>query len=126
MTTPVDDGDIADERIDRPPVDGALRELIKVEERIEVEVAEAETEAQRIVERARRNVRAVGQDERTSFEEALGVLRAEVEKECVVSERELVEGGAAEVERYRGVDEAKLRRLAQWVASRVAGGSEAS
>ena len=126
MTTPVDDGDMARERVGRPPVDGALLELIKVEERIEVELAEAETEAQRIVEGAQRNARAVEQDERTSLEEALGALRAEVEKECVVSERELVEGAATEVERYRGVDEAKLRRLAQWVASRVAGGSEAS
>jgi vacuolar-type H+-ATPase subunit H len=124
--TPVGGGDTADERKSQPLLEGALGELIEVEERIEAEVAEAEAEAERLVEAARRDARALEQDESTPLEEALGALRASIEKECAVSVRALAEQAEAEVERYRGADEATLRRLAQWVASRVARGSTAS
>ena len=126
MMTPVGDGDAADEREGQPPIDGALVELIEVEERVEAEVAEAEAEAERLVEAARRDARAVEQDGSTPLEEALGTLRASIEKECALSLRALAEHAEAEVERYRGADEATLRRLGQWVASRVARGSKVS
>jgi vacuolar-type H+-ATPase subunit H len=126
MMTPVGDGDVADGRSGQPPIEGALGELIEVEERIEAEVADAEAEAERLVEAARRDARAVEQDGSTPLEEALGTLRASIEKECAVSVRALAEHAEAEVERYRRVDEATLCRLAQWVASRVARGSKAS
>jgi vacuolar-type H+-ATPase subunit H len=116
----------ADEHRDQSPVEGALGELIEVEERIEAEVAEAEAEAERLVEAARRDARALEQDGSTPLEEALGALRASIEKECAVSVRALAEQAEADVERYRGADEATLRRLAQWAASRVARGSKAS
>jgi vacuolar-type H+-ATPase subunit H len=126
MTTPTDDAEVIDEPIGRPPLEGALRELIQVEERIEVEVAEAKAEAQRIVQEAQRNAGEVELDGSTSLEEAIDALRASVEKECLASERELVERGETEARRYRDVDEATLRQLAQWVASRVAGGASSS
>jgi hypothetical protein len=89
MMTPVGDGDVADGRSGQPPIEGALGELIEVEERIEAEVADAEAEAERLVEAARRDARAVEQDGSTPLEEALGALRASIEKECAVSVRAL-------------------------------------
>lgn len=117
---------MTDEPIGRSPVGGALGRLIEVEERIEVELAEAEAEARRIVEQARRNAQTLEQDGSSSLDEALDALRRSVEKECAVAEREIVDGAEADVERYRGIDPAMQRRLAQWLASQVAGGSKAS
>ena len=121
--TPAGDGDVSVERSERPSMEGALGELIEVEERIEAAVAMAEAEAERLVDAARRNLRALEVDGSSSLEEALAALGASVDEECAVSLRTLAERAEAEVERYRHVEEATLRRLARWVASRVAGGS---
>jgi len=119
-------GDRPEKGADLQPVEGALGELIEVEERIEAEVAEAEAEARRLVDAARQDAQRLEKDGSAALDEALRSLRAALEEESAASVQALMEGADAESDRYRRVDEATIRRLARWVASRVAEGSGAS
>ena len=123
---PGGDADTADDRGDRSTIDGTLSELVEVEARIEARVAEAELAAKRRVEEARAQARAVEQDGSRSLEEGIAALRASIEEECAASLRMLRERAEAEVDRYRGVDEATLADLSRWVVARVLEGPESS
>jgi hypothetical protein len=112
---------VPDELEDPLPLEGALSELVEVEARIELEVAEAEARAERLVEAARRESGSVELSGGPSLETARHALRASIEQECAALERDLAARAETEADRYRSVDEALLGRLAQWVASRVAG-----
>ena len=120
------DDDRPEKGAEMPPVQGALGELIEVEKRVEAEVAEAEVEARQLVEAAQREAQRLGTDSSAALEEALHSLRTELAEESAALAEALAEGADAEMERYRRVDEVTVRRLAQWVASRVVRGSGAS
>lgn len=103
---------------------GALAELIELELQIEARMAEAEAEAARIVEEARQSARSADEDGAGSLGDAVDALRQSIEQECAAEIRAQGERAAAEVARYRGVDDATLSRLAQWVARRVLRGAD--
>jgi vacuolar-type H+-ATPase subunit H len=118
------EGDRAED--EAAPVEGALSELIVVEERIEAEVAMAEAEASRLVDSAQQEAQRLDRDSDDAFEDALRALRASLDAESAVSIRALMQDAEVEIQRYQRVDEVTVRRLAQWVADRVVGGGGAA
>ena len=67
-----------------------------------------------------------GWQQTNPLHDAIDELRATVESECIASVGKLDDRAEAKANRYRDVDQETLRQLAQWVASRVAGGADAS
>jgi vacuolar-type H+-ATPase subunit H len=120
------DGDRGAEHDSPRSGEGALSELIELEKQIESRIAQAETQAERIVEEGRRLARAAEEDGAGSLEEVVRALRASIEQECAASLRAVAERAEVETEDYRRVDDATLSRLSQWVASRVLRGSESA
>jgi hypothetical protein len=101
---------------------GVLAELIEVEQRVQEEIRAAEAEAARAVAAARAEIDAQEREHDDALDAALRELAARLESERREALDEIARQSDEEVRRFRGVDEARVRALAERVATRVAEG----
>ena len=73
--TPIRDGDVADGAGENPAAEGTLGKLIELEEQIEVQVAQAKAEAERVVAEARQSARAAKEDGTASLDAKVAFAR---------------------------------------------------
>jgi hypothetical protein len=105
---------------------GVLADLIEVEQRVQASVREAEAEAERAVARAEAEIEARGRAHDDALDEALRELRATLEAERTERVSEIDRRSDEAARRYRDVDDARVRRLAEHVARRIAEGEPGS
>jgi len=108
----------SDKRIDG----GALGDLIALESRLANRVADAEAEAERIVEAARSDASRLTDEAGGSFEAELAAQRASLERECDASIARIEAEARAEEERYVRVDDPLRVELARWITGRLVDG----
>lgn len=101
---------------------GALAELIQLERRMDAQLADAEAEAARRVEVARRAALAGLEGSDPSGQEALAALREAVARECDLAVREAEERARVDAECYERLDDRAVRELARCVVAWLAGG----
>lgn len=122
--TPNRDADIDSGSADSRPVEGALADLIKLEQQIELRVSRAKDQAEQLLEAARRDADEAERCGAGSFEKDAVALRASIERECEASLHAFVEDAEANAERYRRADDQTLARLSRWLSARVVRDSE--
>jgi len=114
-----------DDEIETPARGAALSELIEVEQQIATEVAAARAEADQLIEAAREYAAAVEQNDDGTVAEAIFALRRSIDEDCESAIRTIDADGAALADRYDGLDDSSIERLAGWVVSQIVGAEPA-
>lgn len=105
---------------DESALEGVLGDLIEVEHRIRASVREAEAEAARAIAEAESQASARAQQHDDALDTAVHELQAGLERRQSVMLAEIARRSDAAVRRHREVDEARVRVLAELVATCVA------